>query len=113
MNVEGTKAEKVRESIASAIHNAFEEDVEAEVLLNKWAFVADVLIDGERARVTVWDESVHPMDLESLIRPTLRMAEEMSDMYSIGQSSGTLDSVGPGGAFMSGDDGEEDEEDEY
>lgn len=88
-----TKAERVQRALSAAIHEAFDdEEGNVEVLLNKWVFVSDLIIDGERMIMTVWDESIHPLEAESLLRPALRLSEKMADSFSVGLSSEYLGS---------------------
>lgn len=88
-----SKAERVQRALSAAINEAFANETN-EVLLNKWIFVTDLIIDGERLIVTVWDDGIHPLEAESLLRPALRLAEGAADSFTVATNAGLLDEFG-------------------
>lgn len=100
-----SKALILREKLALAIQEALSESGE-EVLLNKWVFITDLLIDGERRTVPVWDSNIDAVDLESMLGPAYRMATNITDMHTVGIPAEALD-------YLGYDDDVEDDGDEY
>lgn len=105
INEEGlSKTDVLRKALTKATQEALSE-VGDEVLLNKWVFVGDLIIDGERTLVPLWDESMDAIDIEAVLAPAYRLSQSITDMYTIGVSAGALDMLGA-------EDDEGDEEDD-
>lgn len=101
-----SKSQILKQVLTSAIQEALSEAGE-EVLLNKWVFVGDLILDGERTLMPVWDESMDAIDIESVLTPAARLAQNYTDMFTVGIGSDTLDMLG------TDEEDEEDEEDDY
>lgn len=101
------KTDILRETLANAIQEALSEAGE-EILLNKWVFVADLIIDGDRTLVPVWDGNMDALDIESLLAPAYRMAQNITDMHTIGIAAEALEYIGE---VPEEDDEDEDEDD--
>lgn len=101
MTDEKSKSQILQQVLTSAIQEALSEAGE-EVLLNKWVFVGDLILDGERTLMPVWDESMDAIDIEAVLSPAARLARSYTDMFTVGIGSDTLDLLG------SEDDGDED-----
>ena len=71
----------LREIITEAVQDALTEMGE-EVLLSRWVFVGDMIVDDNRTMVTLWDDSMHPMDAEAILAPATRMAKNLADAHT-------------------------------
>ncbi len=101
-----SKADILRQALTKATQEALSE-VGDEVLLNKWVFVADLIIDGERTLMPIWDENMDAIDIEAVLAPAYRMSKNITDMFTVGVAAGALDAI----SMM--DDDEEDEDEDY
>ena len=97
-----SKADILRQALTKATQEALSE-VGDEVLLNKWVFVADLIIDGERTLMPIWDENMDAIDIEAVLAPAYRMSKNITDMFTVGVAAGALDAIN-----MSDDDEDED-----
>lgn len=100
-----SKADILRQALTKATQEALSE-VGDEVLLNKWVFVADLIIDGERTLMPIWDENMDAIDIEAVLAPAYRMSKNITDMFTVGVAAGALDAIN-----MSDDDEEGEDED--
>ena len=101
-----SKADILRQALTKATQEALSE-VGDEVLLNKWVFVADLIIDGERTLMPIWDENMDAIDIEAVLAPAYRMSKNITDMFTVGVAAGALDAI----SMM--DDDEEGEDEDY
>lgn len=97
-----SKADILRQALTKATQEALSE-VGDEVLLNKWVFVADLIIDGERTLMPIWDENMDAIDIEAVLAPAYRMSKNITDMFTVGVAAGALDAIN-----MADDDEDED-----
>lgn len=97
-----SKADILRQALTKATQEALSE-VGDEVLLNKWVFVADLIIDGERTLMPIWDENMDAIDIEAVLAPAYRMSKNITDMFTVGVAAGALDAIN-----MTDDDEDED-----
>lgn len=88
-----SKTDVLRQALSKATQEALSE-VGEEVLLNKWVFVADLIIDGERTLMPVWDENMDAIDIEAVLAPAYRMSKNITDMFTVGVGAGALDYLG-------------------
>lgn len=101
-----SKSDILRQALTKATQEALSE-VGDEVLLNKWVFVADLIIDGERTLMPIWDENMDAIDIEAVLAPAYRMSKNITDMFTVGVAAGALDAI----SMM--DDDEEGEDEDY
>lgn len=85
-----SKTDVLRSALTKATQEALSE-VGEEVLLNKWVFVADLIIDGERTLMPLWDENMDAIDVEAVLAPAYRMSKNITDIFTIGVAAGALD----------------------
>lgn len=102
-----SKTDVLRSALSKATQEALSE-VGEEVLLNKWVFVADLIIDGDRTLMPLWDENMDAIDIEAVLAPAYRMSQNITDLYTIGVAAGALDRIGQ---ELEDDEDEEDEDD--
>lgn len=88
-----SKTDVLRSALSKATQEALSE-VGEEVLLNKWVFVADLIIDGDRTLMPLWDENMDAIDIEAVLAPAYRMSQNITDLYTIGVAAGALDHIG-------------------
>lgn len=88
-----SKTDALRSALSKATQEALSE-VGEEVLLNKWVFVADLIIDGERTLMPLWDENMDAIDVEAILAPAYRISKNITDMYTVGVAAGALDYLG-------------------
>ena len=101
-----SKTDILRQALTKATQEALSE-VGDEVLLNKWVLVADLIIDGERTLMPIWDVNMDAIDIEAVLAPAYRMSQSITDMFTVGVAAEALDSIS-----MIEDD-EEDEDEDY
>ena len=101
-----SKADILRQALTKATQEALSEAGD-EVLLNKWVFVADLIIDGERTLMPIWDVNMDAIDIEAVLAPAYRMSKSITDMSTVGVAAEALDSI----SMI--DDDEEDEDEDY
>lgn len=101
---EKSKTDQLRETLSKAVQEALSEAGE-EVLLNKWVFVGDLIIDGERTLMPVWDENMDAIDVEAVLAPAYRISKNITDMFTVGVGAGALDYFG---AIVDEDDEDDD-----
>ena len=87
-----SKADILRQALTKATQEALSE-VGDEVLPNKWVFVADLIIDGERTLMPIWDENMDAIDIEAVLAPAYRMSKSITDMFTVGVAAEALDSI--------------------
>lgn len=88
-----SKTDILRQALTKATQEALSE-VGDEVLLNKWVFVADLIIDGERTLMPIWDVNMDAIDVEAVLAPAYRMSKNITDMFTVGVAAEALDSIG-------------------
>ena len=88
-----SKTDILRQALTKATQEALSE-VGDEVLLNKWVFVADLIIDGERTLMPIWDVNMDAIDIEAVLAPAYRMSQSITDMFTVGVAAEALDSIG-------------------
>lgn len=104
MNEEEVKAENLKNSLRNTLQDALKDSGE-EVLLNRWVFVADMLIDGNRIILPIWDDGMDAIDIESILAPAYRTAKMVTDEATIGLTAGAV-----GYLHISQDDDEDEDE---
>ena len=87
-----SKTDILRQALTKATQEALSE-VGDEVLLNKWVFVADLIIDGERTLMPIWDENMDAIDIEAVLAPAYRMSKNITDIFTVGVAAGALDAI--------------------
>lgn len=87
-----SKTDILRQALTKATQEALSE-VGDEVLLNKWVFVADLIIDGERTLMPIWDVNMDAIDVEAVLAPAYRMSQSITDIFTVGVAAEALDSI--------------------
>lgn len=88
-----SKTQALQQALTSAIQEALSEAGE-EVLLNKWVFVGDLILDGERTLMPVWEANMDAIDIEAVLSPAARLAQSYTDLFTVGIGSDALDLLG-------------------
>ena len=91
--IDETRTAELQRAIQIALNDALADGAE-EILLNQWVFVVDVLVDGTRCIIPVWDDGMDPIDVEAMLAPAYRMSKDITNSTVIGMNAKYLDTPG-------------------